>query len=113
MTETGVVTARRVEDLFPAPEPAEKASVISHGVALRLSDLLGRRCLPESKMRHSREMVQTGLEKPDAAGLPDRTADEMHEGYLMCHHWAELLEEMEEHIACLERIGEFGILNGS
>jgi len=37
----------------------------------------------------------------------------MHEGYLMWQHWVELLEETEEHMVGLERIGEFGILNGS
>ena len=52
MSEAGIVTARRIEDLFSTLMPAEKASVISHGVALRLSDLQKRRFLAESKVRH-------------------------------------------------------------
>jgi hypothetical protein len=112
MTNAGVVTARRIEGLFSTLMPAEKASVISHGVALRLSDLRKRRFLAESKVRHFEEKYHVVLEKLDAEGLPDDADYEMHEDYIMWHHWAEVLEETEERIASLQEIAEQGLYAG-
>ncbi len=112
MSEAGIVTARRIEDLFSTLMPAEKASVISHGVALRLSDLQKRRFLAESKVRHFEKKYHTTLEKLDAEGLPDDADYEMHEDYVMWHHWAEVLEETEECIASLQKIAEQGLYTG-
>ncbi len=112
MTKAGVVTARRIETLFSALMPAEKASIISHGVALRLSDLKKRRFLAESKMRHFEEKYRTTLEKLDAEGLPDDADYEMHEDYIMWHHWAEVLEETKERIASLQKIADQGLYAG-
>jgi len=112
MTKAGVVTARRIETLFSLLMPAEKASVISHGVALRLSELKKRRFLAESKVRHFEEKYHTTLEKLDAEGLPDDADYEIHEDYIMWHHWAEVLEETEERIASLQKIADQGLYAG-
>ncbi len=112
MTKAGIVAARRIEDLFSTLMPAEKVSVISHGVALRLSDLQKRRFLAESKVRHFEEKHHTTLERLDAEGLPDDADYEMHEDYVMWHHWAEVLEETEERIASLQKIAEQGLYAG-
>jgi hypothetical protein len=112
MTKAGVVTAGRIEDLFSALVPEEKASVISHGVVLRLSDLQKRRFLAESKVRYFEEKYHTTLEELDVEGLPDDAEYEMHEDYIMWHHWAEVLEETKERIASLQEIAEQGLYAG-
>jgi hypothetical protein len=112
MAKAGVATVERIEDLFSALVPEEKASVISHGVVLRLSDLQKRRFLAESKVRHFEEKYHTTLEELDAEGLPDDAEYEMHEDYIMWHHWAEVLEETEKRIASLQEIAEQGLYAG-
>jgi len=112
MSEENVVTLRRIEDLFSALVPEEKASVISHGVALRLSDLQKRLFLAESKVRQSEEKYHTTLEELDAEGLPDGADYEMHEDYIMWHHWAEVIGKMKERIASLQEIAEQGLYAG-
>ncbi|MFO7916839.1 MAG: hypothetical protein R6V13_02020 [Anaerolineae bacterium] len=109
MTKIETATAKRIEDLFSALGPEEKASVISHGVALCLSELRKRRFLAESKLRQLEKKYHTTLADLDAEGLPDDADYEMHEDYVMWHHWARVLEETEERIASLQEIAEEGL----
>ena len=105
-------TAEQIQHLFSTLAPEEKANVISHGVVLCLSELQKRCFLAESKIRHLEERYQTTIEKLDAEGLPDDAGYEMHEDYIMWHHWAEVLKETEERIASLQKIAEQGLYTG-
>ena len=111
MSETNVLT-RRIEELFSALVPEEKASVISHGVALRLSDLQKRLFLAKSKVQQFEEKYHTTLEELDAEGLPDDADYEVHEDYIMWHHWAEVIGETKERIASLQEIADQGLYTG-
>jgi hypothetical protein len=106
MSKAGVVTTRRIEDLFSALVPEEKASVISHGVALRLSDLQKRLFLAKSKVQQFEEKYHTTLEELDAEGLPNDADYEMHEDYIMWHHWTEVIGKTKERIASSKEIAE-------
>ncbi len=108
----GLVMSRRIEGLFSSLVPEERASVISHGVALRLSALRGRLCLAESKTRHFEEKHHTSLEELEVKGLPDDAGYEMHEDYIMWHHWADVVKEARERIASLQEIAEQGLYAG-
>jgi hypothetical protein len=112
MSEKSAHTARRIEDLFSALVPEEKASVISHGVALRLSDLQNRHFLAKSKIKQFEEKYHTTLEKLDAEGLPSDAGYEMHEDYIMWHHWAEVIKETNKRITALQKIAEQGLYAG-
>lgn len=68
-----------IEKSFLALPPAERAVIIRHGVALRLSDHRKRLFLAESKVHFFEAKYNTSLAKLDAEGLPDDANAEMHE----------------------------------
>jgi hypothetical protein len=90
----------------------EKISVISHGVVLRLSALRKRLALSKSQIRNFEEKYHTSLAKLDAEGLPDNAGHEMHEDYILWHHWTEVIEETGKRIDSLQEIAEQGFYGG-
>jgi hypothetical protein len=107
-----VTTTRRIEELFSSLVPEERARVISHGVALRLSDLRKRLDLAESRTKHFEEKYDISLDELETEGLPDDADYEMHEDYIMWRHWADVMEETKTRIATLEEIAEQGLYVG-
>jgi hypothetical protein len=105
-------TTSRIEELFTSLVPEEKARVISHGVALRLSDLRKRLQLARSRVQHFEETYGISLEQLEAEGLPDDAGYEMHEDYVMWQHWAEVVGQVEGRIADLEEIADEGLYVG-
>ena len=81
-------TPQVIEGLFSSLPQNERAAIISYGIAIRLSDLRKRLFLAESKVKHFEGKFQTTLAKLDAEGLPDDADYEMHEDYILWHHWA-------------------------
>jgi len=108
VNEKSARRAKRIEALFYALVPEEKANVISYGVALRLSDLENQHFLAKSKVQQFEEKYHSTLEKLDAEGLPDDAGYEMHEDYIIWHHWAEVIKETNKRIAPLQEIAEQG-----
>jgi len=106
------LAATHIEKLFSSLAAEERASVISHGAVLRLSDHRKRLLLAESRVRHFEEKYGTTLEALDAVGLPDDAGYEMHEDYIMWHHWAEAIEETKKRVNALKEIAEQGLLAG-
>jgi hypothetical protein len=105
-------TGGEVEKTFSMLPPAEREAVISHGVALRLSDLRKRLFLAESKIRHFEETYNTTLVQLETRGLPDGADYLMHEDYVMWRHWAGVVEKTKEDIVLLEKIAAHGLLVG-
>jgi len=108
--DTGIKT--RVEKTFLSLPREERETIISHGTALRLSDLRKRLFLAESKVRHFEEKYQVALAQLDADGLPDDADYEMHEDYIMWHHWAEVADKIKKSVASLEEIAQQGLYIG-
>jgi hypothetical protein len=98
--DTGIKT--QVEKTFLSLPREERESIISHGTALRLSDLRKRLFLAESKVRHFEEKYKLPLAQLDADGLADDADYEMHEDYIMWHHWAAAADKIIKNIASLE-----------
>jgi len=98
-----------IEGLFSFLPQGERAAIISYGVAIRLSDLRKRLFLAESKVRHFEEKFQTTLAELEAEGLPDDADWEMHEDYILWHHWAEVIGKTREALASLEEIASSGL----
>jgi len=107
-----ISTIMYIEELFSSLVPEERASVISHGAVLRLSEHRKRLLLAESRVRHFEKKYGLSLSALDAAGLPDDAGYEMHEDYIMWHHWAEAVEETKKRIQELEEIAEQGLYAG-
>jgi len=98
-----------IENKFSSLSTEEKVSVISHGVALRLSEWNKRLFLAESKVRHFEDKYRTSLAELDAEGLPDDADHEMHEDYIMWHHWTEALEKAKKQVRDLEAVAVHGV----
>jgi hypothetical protein len=108
--DTGIKT--QVEKTFLSLPREERETIISHGTALRLSDLRKRLFLAESKVRHFEEKYKVTLAQLDTDGLPDDADYEMHEDYIMWHHWAEVADKIKKSIASLEEIAQQGLYIG-
>ena len=98
-----------IQNKFSSLSTEEKVSVISHGAALRLSEWKKRLFLSESKIRHFEEKYHTSLGELDIKGLPDNADHEMHEDYIMWHHWTDAVEKAKEQIKDLETIAVYGV----
>jgi hypothetical protein len=105
--DTGIKT--QVEKTFLSLPREERESIISHGTAFRLSDLRKRLFLAESKVRHFEEKYKLSLAQLDTDGLPDDADYEMHEDYIMWHHWAAVADKIKKNIASLEEIAQQGL----
>ena len=102
----------QIEKTFLTLPPEERDAIISHGVALRLSNLRKRLFLAESKVRHFEEKYKVTLAQLDADGLPDDADYEMHEDYIMWHHWAAVADRTKKDITSLEEIAQQGLYMG-
>ncbi len=99
----------QVEQTFLSLPREERETIISHGAALRLSNLRKRLFLAESKVRHFEEQYKVTLTRLDTDGLPDDAGYEMHEDYIMWHHWAAVADKIKKNIASLEEITQQGL----
>jgi len=99
----------QVEQTFLSLPREEREAIISHGAALRLSNLRKRLFLAESKVRHFEEQYQVTLARLDTDGLPNDAGYEMHEDYIMWHHWAAVADKIKKDIASLEEITQQGL----
>ena len=100
-----------IEIKFSSLSTEEKVSVISHGVALRLSEWQKRLFLAESKVRHFEVKYHTSLDDLETKGLPDDASHEMHEDYIMWHHWKEAAEKARKHVVELKEIAIYGVFS--
>ncbi len=98
-----------IENKFSSLSSEEKVSVISHGVALRLSEWKKRLFLAENKVRFFEEKYTICLAELDEKGLPDDAGHEMHEDYIMWHHWTEAIEKARKQVLDLEAIAAYGV----
>jgi len=103
------IANKNIENKFSSLSAEEKVSVISHGVALRLSEWKKRLFLAESKVRHFEEKYSTSLAELDSKKLPDDADHEMHEDYIMWHHWTDAVEKAKKQIIDLETIAAYGV----
>ncbi len=99
----------KIENKFLLLSDEEKVSIITHGAAFRLSDWKRRLFLAESKVKFFEAKYHTSLEHLDAKGLPDGADHEMHEDYIMWHHWTEVAEKASKQVTFLIEIAAYGV----
>ncbi len=98
-----------IENKFSSLSDEEKVSVISHGVALRLSEWKKRLFLAESKVRHFEQKYHANLAELEKKGLPDNAGHEMHEDYIVWHHWTDAMAKARKKALDLEAITSHGL----
>ncbi|MCK4389801.1 MAG: hypothetical protein KAV83_06150 [Desulfobacterales bacterium] len=103
------VANESIGNKFSSLPGEEKISVISHGVALRLSEWKKRLFLAESKVRFFQEKYNRSLAELDTKGLPDDADHEMHEDYIMWHHWTDAVKNAKKQVRDLEVIAAYGV----
>ena len=101
----------KLEEAFYTLSSEERGVVISHGAAIRLSDLKKRLFLAESKVRHYEEKYRISLAQLEADGLPEQADYEMHEEYIMWHHWDGVASSIKKDMGALEIIVQQGLYN--
>ena len=102
----------QMERTFLSLPLEERNAIISHGAALRLSDLRKRLFLAESKVQHFEEKYEITLARLDVDGLTDDADYQMHEDYIMWHHWTAVACKIKKDIASLEEIAQHGLYSG-
>jgi hypothetical protein len=100
-----------VEQAFLVLPRAEREAIIGYGAAVRLSSLKKRKFLAQSKDRYFETKYHTTLEQLESDGLPDDANFEMHEDYVMWHHWHDVSLIVDQDIARLEKITDQGLYN--
>ncbi|MBI3795668.1 MAG: hypothetical protein HY268_01700 [Deltaproteobacteria bacterium] len=105
-------TLTPIEKAFSSLPLEARETIIRHGVALRVAELQKRLFLAESKVRHFEERYRTTLDQLEATGLPDDASYEMHEEYILCHHWTAVARKAVQEIASLQHLAQQGIQVG-
>jgi hypothetical protein len=98
-----------IESRFLSLAEEEKVSVITHGAALLLSEWKKRLFLAESKVRHFENKYHCSLAQFELKGLPDNANHEMHEDYIMWHHWSDAIGKAKKQVLDLEAITSHGL----
>lgn len=99
----------QTEEVFLSLPREEREVIISHGAALRLSDLKKRHFLATGKVKHFEEKYHITLVQLEEEGLPDDADYEMHEDYIMWRHWSSVAEEIAKNMTFLEKIAQKGL----
>ncbi|HEX9970711.1 MAG TPA: hypothetical protein VGD14_01445 [bacterium] len=97
---------KKIETLFETLPPESKAAIIVHGVALYQSMLKKRLVLAQAKIQQFEAKYQISLSQLDNNGLPEDANYEMHEDYIMWHHWNDTIEKANDQISLLEKIAD-------
>lgn len=101
-----------IEKTFAALPPREREAIIEYGTAMRISALSKRLALAEGKVHAMEEKYCTTLADLEARGLPDDSGTEIHEEYILWHHWAEVADRVRADLKSLEAIARHGLSIG-
>jgi len=103
------IERKNIESLFESLSPENRITIIRHGIALYLSSLKKRLFLAQAKNRQFEEKYNISLEKLDIKGLPDDADYQMHEDYLMWHHWVDNIGKLKKQIDILDATATHGL----
>jgi len=109
--ESATSIDKSIENKFLLLSLEEKIAVISHGVAVRFSDLNNRLFLAQGKVSYFEGKYHIKLSELEEKGLPDNADFEMHEDYIMWHHWTEVGVKVKKQIKSLQAVSEYGVYN--
>jgi len=87
-----------IEKLFNSLASDEKKTILTHGMAFYLSAIKKRLLLARTKVQEFKKKYHTTIEKLESEGLPDDAGFEMHEDYIMWHHWNDISQKLKKQI---------------
>lgn len=96
----------QIENDFLALPQAERRIIINYGAAFLLADLRKRLFFAESKVRFYEDKHGISLEHLDSEGLPDDAGVELHEDYIMWHHWTRVAQQVRKEARSLQGLVE-------
>ena len=103
------IETKNIERIFESLSPENRVTIIRHGIALYLSSLKKRLFLAQAKNQQFEEKYNISLEKLDVEGLPEDADYQMHEDYLMWHHWVDNIGKLKEQIEILDSAATQGL----
>ncbi len=86
----------------------ERETIIRQGTQMHLTVLRKRLFLAESKVRYFEEKYGDTLHAWDVNGLPENANYEVHEDYVLWHHWVDTSQKIRQEIAALSEVFESG-----
>ncbi len=98
-----------IVQIFSTLSEAEKLAIIRNGSAFYLATLKKRRFLARAKIREFEEKYQTSLNELDLEGLPDDADFQIHEDYILWHHWVDQKQTLDKKITQITPIIERGL----
>ena len=87
-----------IEKLFESLKADEKMAIITHGMTFYLSSLKRQLFFAEAKIHEFEKKYNTSLQQIELKGLADDADIEMHEDYIMWHHWNDLGNKLKNKI---------------
>ena len=106
------IERKNIESIFESLSPKDRITIIRHGISLYLSALKKRLFLAQAKIRQFEEKYNISLERLDKKGLPDNADYQMHEDYLMWHHWVDNIRKLKKQIDILDSSASHGLYTG-
>lgn len=104
-----IALRENIENVFESLPQEAKVTIISHGIALYLSSLKKRLFLAQAKIRQFEEKYNMSLDNLDMKGLPDNADYQMHEDYLIWHHFADHIGKLKKQIDILQSLATQGL----
>jgi len=95
-------TTEQVNRLLVSLPPDEQARIVEYGVMLRLADLRRQLSHAQGVVKEMGAKYHTTIEQLEQEGLPDDAGWEMHEDYIMWHHYTERTVRIEKTIGALQ-----------
>jgi hypothetical protein len=89
---------RDIEKLFNSLAAEEKTAIITHGMAFYLSAIKKKLFIAREKVLDFEKKYKITLKELDSNGLPDDAGFEMHEDYIMWHHWHDMSQKLKKQI---------------
>jgi len=104
-----MVHKKDIEKLFDSLAVEEKTAIITHGMAFYLSAIKKRLFVAHAKVHDFEKKYCTTLKELDANGLPDDAGFEIHEDYIMWHHWNEVSQKLKKQIKNYRAVEMIGL----
>ena len=95
-----------IERKFALLPRQDRETIIRQGAQMHLTVLRKRLFLAESKVRYFEEKYGDVLRAWDTKGLPENADYEIHEDYVLWHHWVDTSKKVQQEIASLSEVVE-------
>jgi len=93
-------------ETFSVLSEEDRRAILNVGVAFRRVDIEKKLARAQGIVEKFQAKYKTTIAELASVGLPDDAGYEMHEDYIMWHHWARVAERAQETLAVLNTLVE-------